>query len=262
MLMINLLTRLTSLRIRFIMLVNSLPLWSASAMFSGLILTWAGKVAARYPAWPEDIGTQKMNLPLIADVTWSWRSPRWLSPSCSWDTCCRGSMTSAGFRTVQVKRGDLLATISATGTVEPEEVVDIGAQVAGRIVSFGKDKNGKEVDYGSVVEAGMVLARIDDALYAADVGSAKAQLGQNKAAVKTPKPTWASSRPNSSRLSETGPGLRSWVPPTPCPRPIMTRRSQPTRPPRPTWQWARPPLSRPKVPWTRPGRLDSGPNKT
>ena len=47
----------------------------------------------------------------------------------------RGSGKSAGFKTVQVKRGDLQATISATGTVEPEEVVDIGAQVAGRIVT-------------------------------------------------------------------------------------------------------------------------------
>ena len=95
----------------------------------------------------------------------------------------RGSGTSVGFRTVQVKRGDLQATISATGTVEPEEVVDIGAQVAGRIVSFGQDKNGEEVDYGSVVEAGTVLARIDDALYAADAATAKAQLAQAKAAV-------------------------------------------------------------------------------
>jgi HlyD family secretion protein len=95
----------------------------------------------------------------------------------------RGGSTSAGFKTAQVKRGDLQATISATGTVEPEEVVDIGAQVAGRIVSFGKDEKGDEIDYGSVVEPGMVLARIDDALYAADVGTAKAQLGQNKAAL-------------------------------------------------------------------------------
>jgi HlyD family secretion protein len=94
----------------------------------------------------------------------------------------RGGGKSAGFRTVPVKRGELQATISATGTVEPEEVVDIGAQVAGKILSFGKDKNGKAVDYGSVVEAGMVLARIDDALYAADVDTAKAQLGQSTAA--------------------------------------------------------------------------------
>jgi len=96
----------------------------------------------------------------------------------------RGSGKSAGFKTVQVNRGDLQATISATGTVEPEEVVDIGAQVAGKIVTFGKDKNGKPVDYGSVVEAGMVLARIDDALYAADAASAKAQLAQAKASVQ------------------------------------------------------------------------------
>ncbi|OGR28862.1 MAG: RND transporter [Desulfobacca sp. RBG_16_60_12] len=96
----------------------------------------------------------------------------------------RGCGKSAGFKTVQVKRGDLKATISATGTVEPEEVVDVGAQVAGRIVAFGKDKNGQEVDYGSVVEAGTVLARIDDALYVADVNSAKAQLAQAKAAVQ------------------------------------------------------------------------------
>ncbi|MBF0497740.1 MAG: efflux RND transporter periplasmic adaptor subunit [Deltaproteobacteria bacterium] len=95
----------------------------------------------------------------------------------------RSNTSSVFFRTIPVKKGDLLATISATGTVEPEEVVDIGAQVAGRIVSFGKDQAGKTIDYGSVVEAGMVLARIDDALYAADVARAKAQLEQSKAAV-------------------------------------------------------------------------------
>lgn len=96
----------------------------------------------------------------------------------------RGSRNLGTFRTAMVKRGDLQAAISATGTVEPEEVVDIGAQVAGRIVAFGKDKNGKTIDYGSVVEAGMVLARIDDALYAADVDQAKATLGQSKAALQ------------------------------------------------------------------------------
>jgi HlyD family secretion protein len=96
----------------------------------------------------------------------------------------RGSGKSAGFKTVQVKRGDLQATISATGTVEPEEVVDIGAQVAGRIVNFGRDIHGGEVDYGSFVEAGTVLAQIDDALYAADAAAAKAQLAQAKAAVQ------------------------------------------------------------------------------
>jgi HlyD family secretion protein len=85
------------------------------------------------------------------------------------------------FRTAPVSRGNLLVTISATGTVEPEEVIDVGAQVAGRILVFGKDANGKTVDYGSPVEAGTVLARIDDSLYAADVDQAEAQLLSAKA---------------------------------------------------------------------------------
>ncbi len=82
------------------------------------------------------------------------------------------------FRTVAVKRGDLEATISATGTVEPVVVVDVGAQVSGIISSFGKDKNGKMIDYRSPVEPGTVLAKIDDSLYSAAVDAAKAQVQQ------------------------------------------------------------------------------------
>jgi len=80
------------------------------------------------------------------------------------------------FQTAEVKRGDLLVTISATGTVEPEEVVDVGAQVAGQILSFGEDANGNPVDYCSPVEAGTVLAEIDDALYKSEVAQAEAQV--------------------------------------------------------------------------------------
>jgi HlyD family secretion protein len=88
---------------------------------------------------------------------------------------------SVSFRTTPVNRGNLMATISATGTVEPEEVIDVGAQVAGKIVAFGKDKEGRSVDYGSNVEENMVLAQIDDSLYASDVAQAKSQLEQAKA---------------------------------------------------------------------------------
>jgi HlyD family secretion protein len=85
------------------------------------------------------------------------------------------------FRHAAVKRGDLFVTITATGTLEPEEVVDVGAQVEGQINVFGKDKSGKPIDYGSVVEEGTVLAQIDDTLYQADVHLAQAQLDQDKA---------------------------------------------------------------------------------
>ena len=87
------------------------------------------------------------------------------------------------FRTAAVQRGDLQSTISATGTVEPEEVVDIGAQVAGQVKSLGQDPKApaKSVDYGTAVEEGTVLARIDDALYASDVEQAQAAVEAAKA---------------------------------------------------------------------------------
>lgn len=88
------------------------------------------------------------------------------------------SKTTITFRTAEVKRGDLLATISATGTIEPQEVIDVGAQVAGRIDSFGKDVEGKPVDYGSKVKKDILLAHIDERLARADLDNATAQKAQ------------------------------------------------------------------------------------
>jgi HlyD family secretion protein len=96
----------------------------------------------------------------------------------------RGNAQGFAFVTAPVTRGDLLVSINATGTVEPEEVIDVGAQVAGQIVSFGKDASGRSVDYGSVVEEGTVLAKIDDSLYAADAAQAEAQVQAGRAAVQ------------------------------------------------------------------------------
>ena len=93
----------------------------------------------------------------------------------------RGNGQSVSFRTARVTRGELLVSISATGTVEPEEVINVGAQVAGQILSFGKDAKGKTVDYGSFVEEGTVLAKIDDSLYTAQVDEAVAQVQSAKA---------------------------------------------------------------------------------
>ncbi len=84
------------------------------------------------------------------------------------------------YKTAAVRRGDVASTISATGTLEPEEVVDVGAQVAGQIESFGKDVNGNPIDYRSEVEPNMLLARIDDTVYKADADVAQAQLEQAK----------------------------------------------------------------------------------
>ena len=93
--------------------------------------------------------------------------------------------TKVGYRTVRVARGDLLATINATGTLEPEEVVDVGAQIAGAIQSFGKDPRDstKSISYGSPVEQGTVLAQIVDALFKSRVDQMKASVLRAEAEV-------------------------------------------------------------------------------
>ena len=86
------------------------------------------------------------------------------------------SERAMAYRTDRVTRGDLLVAISATGTVEPEEVIDVGAQVAGQILSFGRDAEGRLVDYGSKVTEGTILAKIDESLYTAEAAQAEAQV--------------------------------------------------------------------------------------
>jgi HlyD family secretion protein len=85
--------------------------------------------------------------------------------------------------TVVIKRDDLLSTISATGTLEPEEVVNVGAQVCGLIVGFGDDSHdpSKFTDYCTVVEKDAVLARIDPTSYESALEQAEATLQNSEA---------------------------------------------------------------------------------
>ena len=80
---------------------------------------------------------------------------------------------TSSFRTAQVERGDMLPTIGATGTVEPEQVVDIGSQVNGLITDL-------KVDYGSNVEEETVLATIDKTMYQATVDQNEAAREQGQ----------------------------------------------------------------------------------
>ena len=91
------------------------------------------------------------------------------------------------FRTDRLEKTALMRTISATGTVEPEELVNVGAQVQGMIAKFGIDTAGKSVDYGSVIREGDILALIDDSLYSAELKSAEAEQLQAKAAIQSAK---------------------------------------------------------------------------
>jgi RND family efflux transporter MFP subunit len=102
---------------------------------------------------------------------------------------------SVTFRTAKITRGDITAMVSATGTIQPVEVVDVSAQVSGRIVSFGDDPRGatdpqfkgKPIDYNSPVEEGTVLARLDDAIAKLKVDQEKATVHRAQAEVAVAK---------------------------------------------------------------------------
>jgi len=89
-----------------------------------------------------------------------------------------GMASPPSFRTLPVMRGDLFIGVTATGTVEPVEIIDVGAQIVGSIKSFGPDPNkpGKTIDYNSQVKKGCVLATLDDLPHKAELDKAKANL--------------------------------------------------------------------------------------
>jgi len=89
-----------------------------------------------------------------------------------------GGQDPVQFRTTPVERGNLLATVVATGTLKPEEEIDVGARVAGQILRFGRDPKDatKPIDFCSEVEEGTVLAQLDDSLYVSQVGQARADV--------------------------------------------------------------------------------------
>ncbi len=106
---------------------------------------------------------------------------------------------TTSFRMEEVTRGRLVATVGATGTLQPREVVDVGAQVLGQIIYIGKDPYTQSgiVDWGSevqgpvldkdgkVVKPGTVLAQIDPAIYEAQRNSARAAVKSANAALKS-----------------------------------------------------------------------------
>ena len=89
-----------------------------------------------------------------------------------------GSAQRPKFRTVPVMRGDLFIGVTATGTVEPVEIIDVGTQIVGSIKSFGPDADrpGKTIDYRSRVKQGDVLAQLDDLPARAELDKARVNL--------------------------------------------------------------------------------------
>ena len=128
----------------------------------------------------------------------------------------RSSAQSDGsYQTATVTRGDIQELIPATGTIEPVDSVDIGAQVAGIITSFGPDPKdtSKTVDFRTEVEQGSLLATIDPSLYNADKQQADASLASANANLEVAKANLEQDNVKLEQaLKRIGIAPRSWAP--------------------------------------------------
>ncbi len=78
------------------------------------------------------------------------------------------------YQTAPVVRQDLSQTVTASGTVNPQNTVNVGTQVSGTISQI-------YVDFNSHVKKGQVLARIDSSQLQAQLAQAQAALAQAQA---------------------------------------------------------------------------------
>jgi membrane fusion protein, macrolide-specific efflux system len=76
--------------------------------------------------------------------------------------------------TAVVQRGHLEDTVTATGTLQPRDYVDVGTQVSGQLRKL-------HVEIGSSVAKGQLLAEIDPTVYLSRVDADQAQLRNQEA---------------------------------------------------------------------------------
>jgi len=77
----------------------------------------------------------------------------------------------------QVIKGNIENLVTATGTINPKDYVDVGAQVSGQLEVL-------HVELGDVVKKGDLLAQIDVTVFKAKVDQSKAQLKYQEAQLK------------------------------------------------------------------------------
>jgi HlyD family secretion protein len=78
------------------------------------------------------------------------------------------------YRTEKVIRGDIVTTVTASGTVNPVTTVLVGTQVSGTVKNI-------YVDFNSTVKKGQLIALIDPATFESQVAQAKANFLAAKA---------------------------------------------------------------------------------
>jgi HlyD family secretion protein len=107
----------------------------------------------------------------------------------------RPSRSDTRYITQPVTRGDLTVAVTATGTLQPTNQVEVGSEISGKIDSV-------LVDYNDTVKVGQVLARIDTSRLEAQVKQSRAALSAADAKVLEAQATRTQSDAQYKRLTD------------------------------------------------------------
>ncbi len=123
-------------------------------------------------------GTKKTSI-FIRFFAWLWHHKWWtlgavvaiVLPILIWGI--NWGEKKGDFVTIDITRGNLMQTVSATGEIQPVNTVNVGSQVSGNIDEI-------YVDYNSTVKKGDVLLTIDPSVLQSSVDEAAASLSSAK----------------------------------------------------------------------------------
>ena len=101
----------------------------------------------------------------------------------------RAQAGAVEYVTVPVQSGSLAQTVTASGTLNPQNTISVGTQVSGTISEI-------DADFNAHVKKGQVLAKIDPTTFQAALDSARASLAQSEAQAQASNAT-ASGGPSS-----------------------------------------------------------------
>jgi len=87
-----------------------------------------------------------------------------------------GKASASDYITGKAEKGTVEVTVSATGTVQAVTTVQVGSQVSGTVQELG-------ADFNSQVRKGQVVARLDPAIFQAQVENSRANVVNAEAAV-------------------------------------------------------------------------------
>ncbi|WP_457935861.1 efflux RND transporter periplasmic adaptor subunit [Mesorhizobium sp. 10J20-29] len=99
------------------------------------------------------------------------------------------------YLTAEIERGDLTVTVTATGTVEPTNLVEISSELSGTVRAVN-------VDHNDTVTVGQVLAQLDTDKLEASLARSRAALDSKLARVAEAEATVAETKEQYDRIKE------------------------------------------------------------